>query len=194
MKRGKGREAARGGTLGQRGFALAGALIFLIVVTVLGSGIYFTTRRDIVHSGRDLSRMRAEFAAESAVQWALMEVSRYDGGRRPYSRATHDRDGMTPLHPDPGRDADHMGSFKGLDPRKLSRYPSATIRRGQDGWMVVTTDRKEASFSGYPTETLAFKVWYPDQATIRVSGRGTVAGVSATLEVKGRLDPALVPL
>lgn len=194
MKRGSFAGPHGRGEGGDGGFALVGALVLLIVLTALGSGVYLTTRRDIVHTGRDLDRVRAEFAAESAAQWALVEVSRYDGGRRPYSRATHDRSGRNPLHPDPGSDPTAAGEFSGLDPGRLSAYSGAEVRRDSEGWIVLTHRRREGTFSRGASETLAFKVWYPDPITVRVSGRGTVDGASAVVEVRGLLDPALVPL
>jgi hypothetical protein len=177
----------------QAGMTIIGTLVLLSALTMLGSGVYLTTHRDIVHTARDTDRIRAEFAAESAVQWALLELIRYDGGRRQFTRATHDRNGITPLSPDPRPDPVMDGEFRGLDPRRLSAYSGSRIRRESDGWIALTATSKAGTYSRGPSENIAFKIWYPDRSTIRVSGRGTVDGTTAILEVKGRLDSAWVP-
>lgn len=177
----------------QAGMTIIGTLVLLSVLTMLGSGVYMTTHRDIVLTGRDTDRIRAEFAAESAVQWALLEVTRHDGGRRQFTRATHHRNGIAPLSPDHRPDPERDGEFRGMDPGRLSAYSGSRIRRESDGWIALTTTGKAGTYSRGPSENIAFKIWYPDMSTIRVSGRGTVDGATAFLEVKGRLDSAWVP-
>lgn len=174
----------------QAGLALAGSLVLLIVLALLGTGVYWSTRSDVVHAGRDARRMRADFAAESAVQWALLEVSRYDGGRVPYAKGTHDASGATPIPKQVG--GARNPAF--LDPDSLALYPGRTVRLDGDGWIVSAASQADKTFSGGKNETLAFKVWYPDARTLRISGRGEVEGVTARMDIISRLDSTLVPL
>src|SRR3954468_1564786 len=81
----------------ERGFALASVLIFLLVLSILGTAAYRNVGTDITHSGKDFRRVQAEFAAESALQWGLLELSRVRPGKLPFTLATHAADGMLVL-------------------------------------------------------------------------------------------------
>lgn len=175
---------------GEAGLALASALVLIIVLGLLGSGVYWTTHSDIVRSGRDLRRVRSDFAAESAVQWALLELSRTDGGRTPFTLATHDSSGNSPLPAMVGGKRNKAV----FDPSLLSAYPGRRVEMDPDGWVVSQGFGQQRTFSSGKDELLAFKVWYPDHRTLRISGRGEVEGKSSTMDVLSRLDTAWIPL
>ena len=60
----------------QQGLALASVLGIMIALSLLGTLMFRNVGTDITHSGVNARRIRAEFAAESAIQWGLVEVSR----------------------------------------------------------------------------------------------------------------------
>jgi hypothetical protein len=170
--------------------ALATSLIYVLVLTILGTAVYWTTRRDIVHTGLDVKRVRADFAAESAAQWALIEVARYDGGRKPFTRGTHDPTGMNPI---PIQDSHGNKNPAALHPDELANYAGSQVRLDADGWIVLDAGHAGNTFSRGGNEVLSFKVWYPDSLTMRVTGKAKVEGTVADIDVISRLDSAWVP-
>ncbi len=166
----------------QSGFALLAVMGFVLVLSLIGVLVVKSVRNDSNLSGRDLSRVRADFAAESAVQWAMTEILRTDGGRGALTMATHDPSGEHPLHDDGGGrlDASALATPKGIK-----------ARLGEDGWIIADFQGKEATFSGGDQESVAFKVWYPDDKTVRISGKATVDGVTSRIHFRSKAEEVM---
>ena len=177
----------------QKGFAMVTILGIMVVLSILGAMVYRNVITGITHSGKDARRVRAEFAAESAVQWALAELSRPRQGNLPYTLATNNPDGITPM----AKEADKYLPEQEGDTRKfaqsdLAEFPHAQMGVNDDGWMYKSTNSPEIGISGGSKENLAFKVWYPNDTTLRITGRANVDGVSAELDLVGILKEVAV--
>jgi Tfp pilus assembly protein PilX len=175
----------------QGGFALVGVLGILMVLAVLGTMVYRNVNTDITHTGRDVSRVRAEFAAESAVQWALAEASRKRPNSMPFTLATHDPGGKKPLAENSRNEDGNRLKLKQAD---VVASEGASLGVDNDGWIYQTTKTREASVSNAKKETLAFKIWYPDDSTLRIQGRGEADGSTANVDLVSRLREVAVPL
>lgn len=183
--------AAARRSAGQDGFTIVAVVGILLVLGLLGSVVYRSVNTDITHSGRDVNRVRAEFAAESAVQWALAEVARKRPGKMPFTLATHDPDGKTLI---PHGDEDEDGAPKQLTPGDVEMLEGAHGGTDDDGWIYQSTSKRELSVSNAAKEILSFKVWYPDDSTLRIQGRGEVDGSSADVDLMSRLRDIAVPM
>ena len=60
--------------------------------------------------------------------------------------------------------------------------------------MEMKINSVDGGFSGGGVETISFKAWYPDDSTLRITGRGMVKGTQAELELRSELKPAYLPL
>jgi Tfp pilus assembly protein PilX len=169
---------------------MATVLLIMVILGVLGSVVYTSVHTDITHSGKDLNRVRADFAAESAVQWGLAELGRDRPGHMAFTQATHSSDGKSPL-------PDKLGSGEAnpqkFVPSEMASFPDAKTGRDKQGWIFENTVSAAKSISRGSQETLAFKAWYPDDSTLRITGRGTVNGVSAEMEFISHMKEYPVP-
>jgi Tfp pilus assembly protein PilX len=184
----------------QNGFALASVLVVMVVLSILGAMVFRNVGTDITHSGKDEKRVRAEFAAESAIQWALAELSRKRGATLPFTLATHNPDGKSRMDGTGGEVKTGDGANDGQDmpttafqKSDLAEFPQAQMGMDQDGWMFKTTTSPEMGVSGGKNETLAFKVWYPNDSTLRISGKALVDGSTAELDLVSDLKEVAVP-
>lgn len=173
----------------QGGFSLAGVLLAVAVLGVLGGAALRNVRSDLTHSGRDLKRVRADFLAESAVNWCLVELAKSEGGQLPYTRATHSNDSLHAL-------PDFLPNGN-PNPRKLAWRTMAPlfpgpIREDGQGWIGQENSTKERSITGADREKVAFKIWYPDDSTFRIIGRGEADGVATRVDFLGRLKDVLI--
>lgn len=175
----------------QSGFALIAVLGFVLVSTVVGISAYRTIHTDIDYTGRDLQRIRADFAAESAVQWALAEALRMDGDRQPLTRATHDSTGEHPLYTVPPAASD---APRPLLPAELASPQGIEVSRDQEGWIVAEIKGKEKTYSGGKSEILSFKLWYPNDSTVRITGRAQVDGVPSQINFLSKTRDVLTPI
>ena len=162
-----------------------------MILAVTGSVVIRNVRTDITHSGRDLDRVRAEFAAESAIQWALAELARPRPGELPFSRATHGADGSAQL---PEKLENGKANPRKLRPADIAAFPNATTALDRDGWMVQRIPSRSSSITGGADEALSFKIWYPDDSTLRITGRGSVEGTGAEMDLVSVLREVAVPL
>ena len=179
----------------QRGFTLAATLGVIAVLGVLGTVVLRSVRTDIVHAGKDSRRVRAELAAESAAQWGLLELSRRRGNRFPFTLATHDREGDAPLRRAPtGPEADRFTGPWPLAAGDLTPFPGARITIDRDGWAVMRSATPDRNVSGGDEEELAFKAWYPDDSTLRVTGKAVVDGSQGRIEVMATLSQTPLPI
>jgi VCBS repeat-containing protein len=176
-------KAAKG--ISEAGFAMAIILLLLVVLTVMGSVAVYMVKGEVHHTGQDASHVKAQFVAESAINWALGALSIDRPGVLAYTAATHAGNGKETL-PDQLENGE-------TNPRKLHTwdvpkvYPG-TVYIDEDGWIYERTQDASNSLSGSGDESLAFKIWYPNDSTIRVSGKGTVQGVSSQVEMTGTLN------
>ncbi len=176
---------------GQGGFALLGVIGIMMVLAILGTMVYHNVNTDITHSGKDVNRVRAEFAAESAVQWGLAEVARKRPGKEPFTLATHDAAGE---HPISGSAKDEDGAPLHLGGEDVERMYGAKGGIDKDGWIYETVHSRELTVSNAKDELLAFKVWYPDDSTLRVQGRGEVDGSTADVDLVSHIRDIAVPM
>jgi hypothetical protein len=174
----------------QAGYTLIAAIGMLLVLGVLGGMVYRNVGTDITHTGRDVNRVRAEFAAESAVQWALAEVSRKRPGKPPFTLATHDEDGLHAM----SSGEKEEGKPTRLSPDDVDRLEGANGGMDKAGWIYQSTSKRELSVSNAKSEELSFKVWYPDDSTLRIQGRGVVDGATADVDLMSRLRDIAVPM
>jgi hypothetical protein len=177
---------------GQSGLALATVLGVLIVLSILGSAVYRNVGTDITHSGMNTRRIRAEFAAESAIQWGLVELSRPRKGKLPFTLATHDRDGLTRFHGQAAENA-AIGPWP-LHASDFTGFPGAEIGMDHDGWMFMRGRSADKTISGGNDELLSFKAWYPNDTTMRMTGRALVDGSQAQLELEAHLEKTAAPI
>jgi hypothetical protein len=194
----------RAGREAQPGFALASVLPIMVVLSIFGTMVYRNVHTEIIHSGKDTKRVRAEFAAESAVQWALAELSRPRPGKLPFTMATHQSDGLAPMsgsstesiihayNADPYHHEEEPPARK-FNPSDLAEFPDAKMGVDENGWIFKTTTTAESGISGGGRETLAFKVWYPDDTTLCITGKAVVDGSTAQLDLVSDLQEVLVP-
>lgn len=173
---------------------MVSVLIFLVVLSGLGTILHRSISGDITHTGRDSRRVRSEFAAESAVQWGLVEISRRRANGLPYTLATHGQDGTTPLAK-AGSDGEirYTGPWR-LEIPDLAEFPAAEITREPDGWIAMRSRNPVRNLSGGEDEYIAFKAWYPDDTTLRITGRALVDGAQAKLEMVSILRVSTTPL
>jgi hypothetical protein len=177
---------------GQSGLALATVLSLLIVLSILGSAVYRNVGTDIAHSGMNVRRIRAEFAAESAIQWGLVELSRPRKGRLPFTLATHDRDGQTRLQGQAAMKA-AIGPWP-LQSSDFTGFPDAEIGVDGNGWIFMHGTSADKTVSGGNDERLSFKAWYPNDSTMRMTGRALVDGSQAQLELEAHLGKGAAPI
>jgi len=168
----------------QRGFTLAAVLGLIAVLGLLGTVVVRSVGTDITHTGKDSRRIRAELAAESAAQWGLLELGRRRAGKFPYTLATHDRDGIARMrHPPTGPGSDRYSGPWPLAATDLVPLPGSSISIDGDGWAMMRSTSPSLNISSGDDEELAFKAWYPDDSTLRVTGRARVDGSQASIEV-----------
>ena len=184
---------ARASAKSQAGYTIAVVLITLMILSMLATIALRNTRADVKHASRSLTGIRANFVAESAVNWALGELSRPRGDWVPYSKATHDPTGATPLEK-----VLEDGSLQGrrLDTTEVfSPYSGATIKHDADGWIYAETNTAGSSMSGQVPERMAFKVWYPDTPvnSIRISAKGVAGKDTMRVEFIGNFNNGFVP-
>ena len=55
-------------------------------------------------------------------------------------------------------------------------------------------ERRQLSVSNSKKEILSFKVWYPDDSTLRIQGRGEVDGSTADVDLMSHLRDIAVPM
>jgi hypothetical protein len=175
----------------ESGFALVGVIGIMVVLAILGTMVYQNVNTDITHSGKDVNRVRAEFAAESAVQWGLAEVARKRTGKLPFTLATHAPDGV---HLMSASAKDEDGHTLKLGKNDIQMLAGARGGVDKGGWLYQTIKNRKLSISNAKEETLSFKVWYPDDSTLRIQGRGEVDGSTANVELKSRLREIAVPI
>ena len=174
----------------QEGYTLVTVLGIVSVLGIMGGMVYRNVHTDITHSGKDVNRVRAEFAAESAVQWGLAEVSRKRPGKSPFTLATHDEEG---LHAMSSSDKEEGKPTKlSFDDVKTTEGAHGGVDK--NGWIYQSTSSKELSISNAKSEILSFKVWYPDDSTLRIQGRGEVDGSMADVDLMSRLREIAVPM
>ena len=174
---------------GQEGFSLLAILGIIIVLSFAGSVAFKNVKADISYSGHDLDRVRADFLAESAIHWALAETGKNAGDGLPYTRATHANDSWHRL---PDRLTDGTRNPRKLDrTRMVSPYPGKPVEN-TEGWVSVRNIGKATSVTGAAEEEMEFMVWFPDDATMRIRGRGKADRTLATVEFQARLKDALV--
>lgn len=176
---------------GQAGFALVAALGFILVLTLIGVSINRTIHTDLDYTGHDLIRIRADFAAESAVQWGLTEVLRTDGGKEPLTRGTHDSTGETALSnflPGGGKNPARLA------PEDMGKYEGTCLSVDANGWIVAKTSIQNETFAGGKSEELSFKIWYPNDSIVRITGRGLIDGVTSEINFLSKTRDVLTPI
>lgn len=178
----------------EKGFTLAAVLGLITVLGIMGTIVVRSVRTDIVHTGKDSRRVRAELAAESAAQWGMLELSRRRPGRFPFTLATHAGDGKAILRAPTGPGSELYAGPWPLTARDLTPFPGATISVDRDGWAVMRSTAPAANISGGDEEELAFKAWFVDDSTLRVTGRAKVDGSQARLEVMSTLRMTPQPI
>ncbi|MDB5102579.1 MAG: hypothetical protein JWP91_268 [Fibrobacteres bacterium] len=179
---------------GQTGFALVGVLGVIMVLAILCTMVYRNVNTDITHSGKDVNRVRAEFAAESAVQWALSEVARKRPGKLPFTLATHEPGGEKVLSSGAITEMGGEGQTAKLDFSDVEILEGARGGVDKDGWIYQSTSKKELSVSNAGNEILSFKVWYPNDSTLRIQGRGVVDGSASDVDLVSTIREIAVPM
>ena len=176
----------------QSGYTIAAVLIFLMALTLFGTYAYMNSRTDIKLTQRHYKKVRANFVAESAVNWALAEVSRARGDWVPYTKATHDPSGNFAL-------SDYVGGYRQGRKLKLSEvnaiYPGSMVGLDTNGWISQATTYAANSISGQVPERLAFKIWYPSTPvnTVRVTARGITGTDTVNVEFIGTFNDTFIP-
>ena len=161
------------------GFTMVSVLLMLIVLSMLGVAARLSIRGDIHYAGRDMRILKAKVVAENAANWAQEALANPKrAGLMSYIAGTHDATGNTAL---------------AAGPLRLNTNEVAVVYPGEavvfaSGWISISTTTKSRTLTQSASESMAFKVWYPDNATVRIQGRGTVEGVSAVIDVSGEIN------
>jgi uncharacterized protein (DUF433 family) len=83
---------ARGRARGEEGFALFLAMLFLLVLTILGVSLMFTASTEQLLSSNETKVSKIFYAASSGIDFAIARLSadsRYAGGVMPVGISTH---------------------------------------------------------------------------------------------------------
>lgn len=168
----------------QRGYTIAIVLVIMLVLLSVGSVSMLKVRGETRHTTRDILQTKAEVVAESAVNWAISGLAVARPTVLAYTAATHSNDGVQKL-------PDYLENNE-VNPRKLHTWDMAgiygsSVQMDAAGWIYQRTTSPSASLTRSRDETIAFKVWFPNDSTIRVTGRGLVQGVEAQVEMTGKL-------
>lgn len=168
----------------QAGFTMVIILGLLMVLTIMGSLAVMSVRGDVGHTGRDSNHARAQLVAESALNWAISALQKEKGNVLAFSAATHASNGTDGL-------PDYLQNGF-TNNRKLHSWDMIPIYPGkvledEEGWITQATLDNKVSLTSASDESIAFKVWFPNDSTIRVSGKGTVSGVMAQVEMTGTM-------
>ncbi len=182
--RANGMELSRKAARGQSGMAMVIILGLLIVLTIMGSVAVFSVRGEVGHTGRDSNHARAQLVAESALNWAISALQKEKPNVLAYTAATHASNGKDKL---PDNLANGASNNRKLHTDDMVPIYPGHVQIDEDGWIYQQTLDNKVSLTGVSDETLAFKIWFPNDTTIRLSGRGTVSGVSAEVEMTGNL-------
>ena len=168
----------------QRGYTIAIILIVMLVLLSVGSVSMYKVRGDTRHTTRDILQTKAESVAESAVSWAISGLAVDRPTVLAYTAATHSNDGVLPL-------PNYLQNSE-VNPRKLHAWEMSSIYGGQvltdnAGWIYQRTTTVSVSLTRSKDETISFRVWFPNDSTLRVTGKGKVQGVEAQVEMTGKL-------
>jgi Tfp pilus assembly protein PilX len=169
----------------QAGFTMVIILGLLMVLTVMGSVALYSVRGEVGHTGRDSNHSRAQLVAESALNWAISALQKEKGNVLAFSAATHASNGSDPL---PDFLQNGTTNNRKLHSWDLTPIYPGSVKQDQEGWITQETLDNKVSLTGSGEESIAFKVWFPNDSTIRVSGRGMVNGVSAEVEMTGNMQ------
>ena len=180
-------EAARG----QSGMTMVIILGLLIVLTIMGSVAVHTVRGEVGHTGRDSNHARAQLVAESALNWAISALQQEKPNVLAFSAATHASNGKDKL---PENLQNGISNNRKLHTFDMTPIYPGPVTEDEDGWIHQATLDNKVSLTGSSDEELAFKIWFPNDSTIRVSGKGIVMGVSAEVEMTGNLKYDASPL
>jgi Tfp pilus assembly protein PilX len=172
----------------QSGFAMVIILMLLMVLTVMGSVAVYSVRGEVRHTGRDSNHAQAQLVAESAINWALSALSQEKPGVLAYTAATHAGNGTDKL-------PDYLENGENNNRRLhtwdvVPIYPGVKILNDAAGWITQQTMDNKLTLTGISDETIMFKIWFPNDSTIRVSGKGIVDGISSQVEMTGTMKYA----
>lgn len=168
----------------QGGFAMVIILMLVMVLTVMGSIAVYRVKGEVRHTGRDTNHARAQLVAESAINWSLGALAVDRPEVLPFTAATHASNGADPL-------PDYLENGAS-NPRKLHSWDvtklyGTNVQIDTAGWIYEESVDPGTSITGADDEIIAFKIWFPSDSTIRVSGKGTVDGVTSQVEMTGNL-------
>lgn len=160
-------------------------LMLLMVLTVMGSIAVYTVRGDVTHSGRSSNHARAQMVAESAINWGLSALANEKPNVLTFTAATHASNGTDQL-------PEYLENGE-INNRKLHTwdvtplYGGIDVKIDKEGWISQEAKSSGQSLTGSTSEYIAFKVWFPNDSTIRVSGKGLVQEVASQIEMTGTL-------
>ena len=175
----------------QSGFTMVIILGLLMVLTIMGGVAVHSVRGEVGHAGRDSNHARAQLVAESALNWAISALQKDKPNVLAFTAATHASNGTDRL-------PEYLENGV-LNNRKLhtsdmtALYPTAPYE-DKDGWITETTEDPRYSLTGATQEAIAFKIWYPDDSTLRIQGRGDVDGSSADVDLVSRIRDIAIPM
>jgi Tfp pilus assembly protein PilX len=172
---------------GQSGFTMVIILLLLIVLTIMGSVAVYSVRGEVTHTGRDSNHARAQLLAESAINWGLGALSVEKPNVLTFTAATHAGNGTDIL---PEKLENGMLNNRKLHTSDVTPIYGTPVQSDKEGWIYQSTEDKNNSLTGASSESIAFKVWFPTDSTIRISGRGMVQGISSQVEMTGSLKYA----
>jgi type II secretory pathway pseudopilin PulG len=175
----------------QSGFAMASILFVIIVISILGGAALYNVRSDIRYTGLELDRERAHLLAQSAVDWAVREAGKPRNGELPFTKSTHSNTGMDslPSKLDNGKDNNRKLLISDID----GVFPS-DIFFDASGNVKQTNASMHSSLTGAASETISFKIWYPNDTTIRIQGFGSADGAVSKVDFKGTLVDTRIDL
>jgi Tfp pilus assembly protein PilX len=175
----------------QSGFAMVIILGLLMVLTIMGSVAVHSVRGEVSHTGRESNHARAQMVAESAINWSLGVLAIARPNTLAFTAATHASNG-TDLLPDNLENG--VTNNRKLHPSEVIPIYPTQVKADNDGWIYQETLDNKVSLTGATSESIAFKVWFPNDSTIRISGKGMVLGITSQVEMTGTLKYAAAVL
>ena len=169
----------------QAGFTMAVILFMAVALTLVVTLAVHRVKGEVHSTGRDLRHIKAKAVAESAINWAQQALANpKDASQGTFMVATLDSTGKKALpdklegKPNPAK----------LQPNALVQVYAGETVEAKDGWISHTTKSSKKSLTDSDSETMSFKIWYPDSKTLRITGKGVVEGVQAQVEMTGQLN------
>lgn len=168
----------------QKGHSLLIALIVMAIAGVVSIVTVSLVQRETKSAGQFVAVTRAEYVAESALNWAINAVG------PGYQFATHDTTGETVA----ATGTNPCGETgKRIESDSLAKvfppvYKDESVTYDADNWVYHHTSDASKSLSGHGDESMAVKVWYNGAGdTVKIRAKGRIGGEESEIFMAGSI-------